>query len=264
MPRNVISTFNLDACSNCRSGCPLNPQNLQSDHQEAIAALVRHRSAATKGEEIYYQGEVSQSFYIVSSGWVCLYVLLEDGRRQNVGFALPGDIIGYTADPKDELDHAAEAVCNVTLCTVDRATASPVLVNQPDLMHRINDYLVWKNMQTRQLITSVARKTAIERVAYLFYELFLRLNMRQPEAGDTMAVPLTQGDIGDAVGLSSVHVCRMLSAMKSEGILALRHGKLTIYDADRLADLANLNAESFLSSCPLIRHLHTDEARLAG
>lgn len=245
MPRSLKKPFESDVCAECRPGCPLQATRLGPDSRRAFAACVRHRAMFAKGEELYSQGDRTPQFYIVSSGWVCLYMLLEDGRRQNVGFALPGDIIGYTADPSAELDHAAVAVCNVTLCAVDRPAAAGLFAHSPDLLGRLTGYLLWKTAQARHLITSIARKTAVERVAYLFYELFLRTHLREPEAGDSMAVPLTQSDIGDAVGLSSVHVCRMLSSLRTDGVLNLRYGRLTIHDPDRLAELAGLDAGSF-------------------
>lgn len=251
MPRNLRKPFDVATCATCRPGCPLMALHLPIESRQRFAGAVRHRAVFTKGEEVYSQGERTQNFFIVSSGWVCLYMLLEDGRRQNVGFALPGDIVGYTSNPADELDHAAVAVCNVTLCAVDRAASASMLARSPDLLGQVTDYLLWKTVQSRHLITSIARKTAVERVAYLFYELFLRSNLRDPQAGDSMAVPLTQSDIGDAVGLSSVHVCRMLSSLRSDGVLNLRHGKLTIQDPDRLSTLAGLDAATFLVGYPL-------------
>lgn len=251
MPRNLKKAFDIEACTACRPGCPLMAPQLCVESRNRFANCIRHRALFTKGEEVYRQGDRSQRFFIVSSGWICLYMLLEDGRRQNVGFALPGDIVGYASDPAADLDHSAVAVCNVTLCAVDRASAAGIFAQSPELLGRVTDYLLWKTVQARHLITSIARKTAVERVAYLFYELFLRIHRRDPVAGDTIAVPLTQGDIGDAVGLSSVHVCRMLSGLRSDGVLSLRHGKLTIHDPERLSALAGLDADSFLGGYPL-------------
>lgn len=251
MPRNLRKPFDAAVCAACRPGCPLMASHLSMESRRRFSGCVRHRAIFTKGEEVFSQGEQTQHFYIVSSGWICLYMLLEDGRRQNVGFALPGDIVGYTSDPSDELDHAAVAVCNVTLCAVDRSTAADMFAHSPDLLGQVTDYLLWKTVQSRHLITSIARKTAVERVAYLFYELFLRSYLRDPQAGDTMAVPLTQSDIGDAVGLSSVHVCRMLSSLRSDGVLNLRHGKLTVHDPVRLSALAALDSDSLLGGYPL-------------
>ncbi len=253
MPRNLRKAFDADACGVCRPGCPLMSPQLDIESRRRFAGSIRHRAVFTKGEEVYSQGEHNQHFFIVSSGWICLYMLLEDGRRQNVGFALPGDIVGYMSDPDAELDHSAVAVCNVTLCAVDRIAAAQMLADSPDLLGQVTDYLLWKTVQARHLITSIARKTAVERVAYLFYELFLRTHLRDPAAGDTMAVPLTQSDIGDAVGLSSVHVCRMLSSLRSDGVLSLRHGRLTIHDPDCLSELAGLDADTFLGGYPLGR-----------
>ncbi len=251
MPRNLKKAFDIEACSACRPGCPLMASHLCAESRHRFAECIRHRAIFTKGEEVYRQGDRTQHFFIVSSGWICLYMLLEDGRRQNVGFALPGDIVGYVSDSLVELDHSAVAVCNVTLCAVDQTAAAGLFSRSPEYLRQLNDYLLWKTVQARHLITSIARKTALERVAYLFYELFLRIHRRDPKAGDTTAVPLTQGDIGDAVGLSSVHVCRMLSSMRGDGILSLRHGKLTVHDPDRLSALAGLDAASFLGSYPL-------------
>jgi len=219
-------------------------EETQSPHD--LSHVLQHRMLAEEGTQIMAQGEATDHFYLVAKGWVCLYVLLEDGRRQNIGFALPGDIVGFSFDPREEMSFSAEALCPSELCVGSKERALAQLPYCPTAMLRISRQIWWEHQHTRSLLTSVARTNALERVAYLLNTLFLRATRKPAGRGDVLAVPLTQQQIGDAIGLTSVHVSRMLSHLRAEGSLSLRRGRLRILDPQRLADLANLDVETFL------------------
>ena len=232
-------------CIDCDASCPIGGSG-QADHAAIKANLgpTRRRKVGA-GLSIYEQGETTEQFYVLAKGWVCLYVLLPDGRRQNVKFAMPGDLIGFGGEPLAEMDHGAMAVTEATLCPIDRRAFLREGERDPKLLMRINDYLVREQALMRTLLTTVSRLSAVERVAYLLCELHFRLFGRLPEDGDRMLLPFTQEQIGDALGLSAVHVCRMLSILRRDGILGGRNQLVTIVDAERLMDMAgNLDSLS--------------------
>ena len=119
----------------------------------------------------------------------------------------------------------------------------------PKLLLRVNDYLVREQALMRTLLTTISRLSAAERVAYLLCELHYRLFGRLPEDGDRMFLPFTQEQIGDALGLSAVHVCRMLSILRRDEILGGRNQLVTIRNAERLMDMAG-NLDSFFAAEP--------------
>ena len=234
---------NAALCADCDASCPIGGSG-KAEHGNVHASMgPSRRKRIGAGLSVYEQGEVTEQFYVLSKGWVCLYVLLPDGRRQNVKFAMPGDLIGFGGEAPAEMDHGAMAVTEATLCPIDRRAFLREGEKDPKLLMRINDYLVREQALMRTLLTTVSRLSAVERVAYLLCELHFRLFGRLPENGDRMLLPFTQEQIGDALGLSAVHVCRMLSILRRDGILGGRNQLVTICDAARLMDMAgNLDA----------------------
>jgi CRP-like cAMP-binding protein len=187
------------------------------------------------GSPIYRQGDPHGDLYNLVSGWVCLHQDLEDGRRQILRFILPGELFGQEPAGVSVMSHAAQALTNISLCVipVERVT---------DLRARyagFGDRFVWMlerdNHLTMDHLTSLGQRSAIERVAHLLLELAVRTGRRYPLArDDRFKIPLTQPLIGDATGLTPIHVNRMLRRLREERILDLRNGALTIFDPDRL------------------------------
>jgi hypothetical protein len=93
-------------------------------------------------------------------------------------------------------------------------------------------------------LTSIGRHSARERVAHLILELFIRYRSRWPgHRIEEMHLPLTQEDIGDATGLTGIHVNRVLGDLKTEGILTFSYRRLSILDPDKLVDVAGIDPE---------------------
>jgi CRP-like cAMP-binding protein len=93
----------------------------------------------------------------------------------------------------------------------------------------------------REKILSVGRRTALARIAHLICELYLRLDIVGLASGRSFALPLTQIDLADASGLTSVHVNRMLKQLRDEELATFRGGEVTIHDWDRLQQTAEFD-----------------------
>lgn len=248
--RAILPEFGK-SCVECSGPCPIKSAIVRDFERTKHG---HHRQVAP-GCEIYYQGDPARDFFVLLDGWVCLYVLLADGRRQNVKLAVPGDLLAFSPQRDQELDHSAVALTNAVLCPIDRGRFARHAVENPQLLANVNDYLVREQALMCEQLTSLARRSATERIAHIFYELFVRTQERPPCDGDSMIMPLTQEQIGDATGLSAVHVCRMLNAMRSAGILTFADRVLSIHDAARFAELAGLDGELLLA--------HHDKAAVA-
>jgi CRP-like cAMP-binding protein len=97
-------------------------------------------------------------------------------------------------------------------------------------------------------MTSIGRHSARERVAHLILELFIRYRMQWPgHQIEEMYLPVTQEHIGDATGLTGVHVNRVLSDLRKQGIVEFHYKRLRILDPDKLADIASVDPEVMVS-----------------
>jgi CRP-like cAMP-binding protein len=234
--------------------CPLQPRTVPGITQmmEVDETLFRWRRLPA-GSEIYRQDEVPEECYIVTGGWVSLHRILGDGRRHIVEFAVPGDLIGFSFAADRKADHFAVALTDVVLCVADRDGLKRHLENNVTLMEQVSEYLLAEQNLARQQLTNVTRNQALQRTANILIQLFVRVRGREPEAGDALPLPLTQEQIGDAIGLTAVHVNRMLRQLRIAKVLTLKGGQLHVIDPAKFTELAHIDVDAVLGSRPRAR-----------
>ena len=191
------------------------------------------------GQALIAPGQVADNLYNLVEGWAFVYHLAADGSRQILHFALPGAVLGsVTPDPHNHF--GVQALTDAVVCVMPQPGIERLLQARPALALR----LTWLVTRDRSLaydhLASVGRLSARQRIARLLLELAMRYRTRQPlQAVGELALPLTQEHIGDAMGLSAVHVNRVLRKLYQEGILSFHHRRLRILDTDRLWAIAD-------------------------
>src|SRR5450631_2038372 len=158
-------------------------------------------------ETAFAQEELTTSFYNLLEGVMRLYKLLPDGRRQIVGFALPGDFLGKTASPRHSF--SADAIGPVAVCRFSRVEFARFVDDKPHLLRRINELTVRELSQAQDHMVLLGRRSAEEKVA-----TFL-LGWRDRLAGithltKTVPLPMSRQDIADYLGLTIETVSRTL------------------------------------------------------
>jgi CRP-like cAMP-binding protein len=198
------------------------------------------------GTELYAQGEPLRELYNLLDGWVFQYKLLEDGRRQILKIALPGDFMGFQPDLQAPMDHSAQVLTEARVCVFPRDNIVALMREHPSLAIRLTQMMAREDQLSREQITSLGRRTARERVAYFLIDLFYRLRLRLGEAvGDKIPLPLTQEQVGDLLGLTSVHVNRTLRGLRENGLIRVSNRTLYVTDPDRLAETAGFDETFF-------------------
>lgn len=190
----------------------------------------RYRSFAA-GTELFAQDEPNDDVFTVIDGWVSLSHILEDGRRQILDFLLPDDICGFTPLAGGQAPHTAEALTDVTAATVPREQFESRLAVDAGYAREIVGRLSESVSSSHDSLVDIGRRTAMEAVANLLFRLDRRIRRTSGAApGTTVDFPLTQEQLGDALGLSAPHVCRTLRVLRERGILSLRRHTLRIHD----------------------------------
>jgi CRP-like cAMP-binding protein len=171
--------------------------------------------------------------YRIDEGWACRFRLLADGRRQITMLFLPGDL----CDPHWILGRPArEPTVALTNVRASRLSIS----RQPELQKGLWPALMDIVDRQNAWIVSLGRKTAIERLSHMFCDVFERMRNCGMVHGDQCAMPLTQMDIADLTGLTSVHVNRTLKTMRARGLIELHSKWLRIPDLQALRQSALL------------------------
>lgn len=179
--------------------------------------------------------EAPDSLFQILEGWASKYRLLPDGRRQITALFLPGDF----CEPQWALGRGpAQPITALTTVRAREYARHTFMSDMGDLQS-----VFWKNFvdscerQANWLVT-LGRRTALERLAHLLYELFERMRNAGLAYGQQCALPLTQMDIADLTGLTPVHVNRTLQTMRSRGLIELQSKWLRIPDISALQEAA--------------------------
>ena len=191
--------------------------------------------------DVVQEGTHPRYLNIVLEGWACRYKQLEDGRRQVIALFVPGDMCDPCVFLLDEMSHALATLTPVTLARISESDMLELMRTSPSLSRAFwLEMLVSAEIQ-REWTVNIGRRTAVERMAHLFCELLLRLRASGLANSSECDMPITQADLGDVLGLSSVHVNRTLQEIRAMNLVELRSRRLVVHDENALQALALFN-----------------------
>lgn len=212
--------------------------------------LQRNDRDLEAGASLLVEGEPVSYSFVLKDGWGARYKLLEDGRRQILSFILPGDIIGASGC---FVQAAQQSVVTITEATV--AAFKPQRLLTLSRKHpRLGAALAWSTAREESMLAerlvSLGRRSAYEAIAHLFLELSHRLRAIGLAGTKSFELPITQTDLGDALGLTVVHVNRTLKRLRKDGLIELSDGIVRILDGDKLAEVPAFRGRYLLHQTP--------------
>jgi CRP-like cAMP-binding protein len=197
--------------------------------------IKRDHLALPAGSAIIRAGEDCPELYTLYAGWAFRFKTLPDGRRQILNFLLPGDLLGLQAAMFEAAQHGIDALTNVELCLLPRRKVWALFGQMQELAFDV----AWLGAREESLVdenlTSVGRRTALERTAALILTLYKRAERRGLVTNNSFAFPLTQQHIADALGLSLVHTNKTLARLRRLGMFERSNGTLTLSNPRVLA-----------------------------
>jgi CRP-like cAMP-binding protein len=218
-----------------------------------LEGMHKRRRTFVAGRDLVHQGQSDQSAYILISGWACSYKLLADGQRQIVDFQIPGDFLGLRSVALHISDQNIEPVTDVEVTEVHVADLMDVFSQTP----RLATAVFWAASRDEAMVVehlvNIGRREAEVRVAHFLLELGARLTLVGLGSKAGYACPLTQYLMADALGLSSVHVNRVLRKLREAEMVTFRDGFVTFDDYDRLAEFADFEMTYLDQVGPLLK-----------
>jgi len=210
------------------------------------AALIKTLGFAAKrypaDAVVFSQGDSNDRVYIVESGWGCISHELPGGQRQILDFALTGDVVL----PQSYGSGAVEtfvAQTELSLLVASTKTLTLAAMKSPHLFSFIVEALVRNGAVIAQHLANVGRRSALERTAHLLLELTARLQRVGAVNRSGFECPLTQYDLADALGLTPIHVNRMLRELRERKFLEFRQGHVRVLDSAGLRKLVGFDGE---------------------
>ena len=214
---------------------------------EDIAALSDATAEPRKyvaKQDIIREGDPPGPVFVVLEGWLCRYKILPTGTRQITAFLMPGDACDLHVPMLDVMDHSIQALTTAQVVAIPRQVMTR-LMDSITISRAMYIAQLVDQGTLRAWIVSMGRRTSTQRVAHLMCELYLRSQAIGLSTVDGLALPLSQSVLADALGMTSVHINRVLKALREAGAMELSRGSLSILDPARLVKIAGFD-ENYL------------------
>jgi len=196
--------------------------------------------AARSGEQIVTRNQVSEDVFMLCTGWAFRYYQLSDGRRQILKFLLPGDLFSSIAVFEKTFHFSVKALTEVQVNAFARSEIRAKCAADPDVQSAIANSCIADAHDATELVTALGQRSAEERIAYLLLHLMPRVAAVNVIREQRYPFPLRQQHIADAVGLTPVHVSRVLSLFRDRRLLDLSDGVLKVFNLPELERIGSL------------------------
>jgi CRP-like cAMP-binding protein len=226
---------------------------LSADEFAILERLHQRRLTFAAGRDLVHQGQTEQAAYILSTGWACSYKIQPDGSRQIVDFQIPGDFLGLRSVLLHISDHSIEPIVDIEAAEVLTSDLLDAFARTP----RLATAILWAASRDEAMVVEhlvgLGRREAEERMAHFLLELGARLALVGMGGKAGFNCPLTQYHLADALGLSAVHINRVLRKLRESGLVTFRNGHVTFDDYDGLVALASFDPAYLGQSGPLLK-----------
>ena len=224
--------------------------DLSMNERAALARLEERPRDLRRGAILLRENDPQPELFILQRGMAMSYVLLDDGSRQILRFLHTGDMLGVSALVYRDSPETVVALTDCTVCPFDRSVMTALVTDHPRLSAIIMVMNQMEKVALTDRLAALGRTSAKARIAALLIEMHNRLRSRDQAIGNSFTLGVTQEEIGDATGLTAVHVNRMLRQLQDDGMIARDGGRMTFVDETMLVRTAH--------------HTARDTARAAG
>lgn len=211
---------------------------ISEEEESAIRGLVNEVTEIGRDRTVVRHGqEIGQSILLIE-GWMMRAKDLPGGQRQIVEINVPGDFVDLHGFTLKRLDHDLVTVTKCRLAMVPHERLKEITERFPHLTR-----VYWFNTNLdaaihREWTLSLGRRSAIARLAHIFCELNIRLGIVGLTSGNSYAFPLTQIELGECLGLTSVHINRTLQELRRMQLVELQNRRVRILDLAKLKSIA--------------------------
>jgi CRP-like cAMP-binding protein len=194
-----------------------------------------------KNKDLVVAGRPCRTFFVNHNGWLFRYKILYNGDRQIVDFILPGQIFGLQACFFKASLYSIATVTDASVSAIPLEAVDSIFEQDLPLAKALFWSAVCEAAIVGEHLIDAARRSARGRISHLILELFARLKTTDQTDGMSFGMPLTQELIGDALGLTTVHVNRTLRSLREDGLITMSNKSVTILDFDALSLLADFD-----------------------
>jgi CRP-like cAMP-binding protein len=214
---------------------------LPADDAELLNAVCSKQRNVPARQDLVREGDEPGPIFVILSGWACCYKLLPEGTRQITAFLMPGDCCDLHSSMMDRMDYSIATLTPARVALVDRKRMEEVIATRPAITRAFRWTKLVDEETLRACIVRMGRRDSLQRVAHLICELYVRALNIGMALRDRFEMPLTQIVLADALGLTPVHVNRVIRKLRVGGVMTLDRGHLVIADPRKLANVAGFD-----------------------
>jgi CRP-like cAMP-binding protein len=214
---------------------------LSTADESLLASLEENPQPHCPDVQLYHEGDAANAFHTVLEGWLYAYRALQDGTRQVLDIYVPGDVIGLR---EFAFSHRLAGVVALTpgqLCEFPKSRLTQVFRQSPTLSNLFFAIAAREQAVLMERLVNLGRRSAVQRLAHLTLELYLRLQRTNEFDDHHFMMPIPQHVLGDALGLSAVHVSRTFTELREQGLMIREGMEIYIPDLKRLKSFAGFS-----------------------
>jgi CRP-like cAMP-binding protein len=218
-----------------------------------LSELYRRRRSFQPGRDMLHQGQSDQVAYVLAEGWACGYVLLPDGDRQIIDIKVPGDLLGMRSMLFRTSDHNVEPISTVTASEFRTSDLIDAFSRAP----RLATAVLWAASRDEAIVVEhlvgLGRRSAAQRTGHFLLELAARLKLVGMGDKAGYDCPLSQYVLADTLGLSAVHVNRVLRELREAGYVTFQNGRVGFMDLPGLIGFCEFDPSYLDHEGPLLK-----------
>lgn len=237
---NILpSTTRRVPCEQCPLRSKPGFRAFSAEELKFISGFKKGELVAEAGSLILAEGSHSAQLFTLLSGWAFRFKTLEDGRRQILNYAMPGDLVGLQGSVMGEMDHSVEALTASVFCVFQRDNLPELFRTHPELGFDVTWLASREERMLDENLLSLGRRSALERAAYLIAFIHYRAEtVGLVPARKKLMIPITQSHVADTLGLSIVHTNKTLKKLSTRKLIAWHDRACEVLDADGLREIA--------------------------
>jgi CRP-like cAMP-binding protein len=214
---------------------------LSDDDRKAILALPYTLKSLAPGSYAVREGEVPSGCGVLVSGFAYRQKLTGDGGRQILSIHIPGEALDFQNIFLNVADHSVQMLTRGHVALVPRADIQRIARSSASIGHAILVNILVEASIFREWILNVGRRDAKSRLAHVLCELAVRLDAHGLAEDMGYHLPMTQAELADALGLTPVHLNRVIRSLEVDGLINRSKRDVTFPDWERMRDIADFN-----------------------
>jgi CRP-like cAMP-binding protein len=214
---------------------------LSDEDRQVLEHAARDVKVIGPRQDIITEGDQPDDIHLILDGWAARYKVIPNGDRAIMAYLIPGDLCDIHVTLLSQMDHSIAALSTCRVAFIPRQTMDQIMRRDGQLGRAIWWSTLVDEAILREWLVNMAHRPADKRLAHFVCEMLLRFKAVGLTDDDSFELPLTQEELGDTMGLSTVHVNRTLQELRAQGLITSKGKRLIVNDVDRLFEFSDYN-----------------------